>query len=385
MIVPVALRVIGIPLLKIKKVHYQPYRPESKTFLLIANHNETLDPAYEMVSLMRYVRYVSSDHVVRSGFAGWFFNFFGTLLIKHRDRPVEELIQNIKDTIAAGVSVGIHVEGGMSFNGESRYISPNTAKLVKEIGCPVITFRGVGGYLRAPRWGKHHRKGPLYAGVVREYTKEEINAMTVEEIHKAICRDLHVNAYEEQRKTGSIYQGEALAESCEIILYQCPVCRQVGTLHSKGEELACDCGYRVRMGEDGFFHDCGKGMRFDNVCEWERWQREAIKEYIDSFQDRKEQPVFQDEGQILKKIVDGKEILLSEKAVLALFYDRVELSWEGERWSAELTEVQKMDYVKWQSLLLVTGQDYFDIGSTVSRSATKYMDAWRHLTGRANY
>lgn len=384
-IVPLTLRVVKLPMSKFKGVHSKRYKPRNKTFLLIANHNESLDPAYEMLSLMQYVRYVSSDHVVRSGFKGKFLNFFGTPIIKYRDHPREELVNNILETLRIGVSVGIHAEGGMSFNGESRYISQNTAKLIKEAGCAIITYRSYGGYLRSPRWKKHHRKGPLFGQVVREYDPEEISNMTTEEVYQAICNDLYVNAYEEQRKSPKSYVCDSLAESCEIILYRCPMCKQISTLHSHGNLLSCDCGYSLEMKDDGFFHDCGHGVIFDNICEWEHWQRDSVKEYLDGFKGNSETPIFMDENQILVRITDKTETTVSEQATLKLFCDRLTLSYDSCELSIPIEKIRNMDYVKWQSLLIVTDDDYFEVNSVVPRSATKYMDAWRYLTGRPNY
>ncbi len=384
-IVPIALRVIGLPLVKIKQAHCERYRPKDDTFLLIANHNEIWDPAYEMVSLRRYIRFVSSDHVMRESFWGGFLHFFGTPIFKHRERPSEELNRHIIDSIRAGISVCIHAEGGVSFNGESRYILPHTASLIKRCNCAVITYRSVGGYLRAPRWKRHGRRGPLYSGVVREYSREEIGSMTEEQVYKALCKDLYVNSYDEQRKNPHSYVGESLAESCEIILYMCPKCGHIGSLHSSGNFLKCDCGYKVEMRSDGFFHDCGNGLVYDNICEWEHWQRKAICGYLDRFRIRTDTPALRDDGQILIKVEDGEEKEISRNAVLELYSDRIKISWENGVREIPLDKVKKMDYVKRQSLLLIADGEYFNISSVNPRSATKYLDAWRYLTGRPNY
>ena len=57
-------------------------------------------------------------------------------------------------------------------------------------------------------------------------------------------------------------------------VYVCPHCKQIGTLHSKGNFLTCDCGYKVEFGQDGFFHECEKALVFDNVLDWDKWQKE---------------------------------------------------------------------------------------------------------------
>ncbi|MBO5936025.1 MAG: hypothetical protein J6Q79_00250, partial [Clostridia bacterium] len=46
-------------------VHLDYHKPKHKTFILICNHTEAFDPGYEMAALKRYVRFVSSDHVLR--------------------------------------------------------------------------------------------------------------------------------------------------------------------------------------------------------------------------------------------------------------------------------------------------------------------------------
>ena len=48
-------------------------------------------------------------------------------------------------------------------------------------------------------------------------------------------------------------------------------------------------------------------------------------------------------------------------------------------------DVHKLDYVSHQSLLLITEDSYFDIGSAYPRSPTKYIEAWRFLTNRPSY
>lgn len=384
---PPAIRFIGMPAAKKLDFRYTPYKPHSKTFLMLANHNDKLDPLYELVTLRTYIRFVASDHVVRDGLFGKLINFFGTPIVKHRDRPGSELIKDIKDTIDAGIPVGLHAEGGTSYNGESRFISPNTAKMIKDLDCDVITFRSYGGYLRTPRWRTSSRKGPLFGGVVHEYSKEDIQKMTEEEIYKAITDDLYVNAFEEQRKNPHKYTGENLAEHCEIIVYECPACKTVGRLHSKGNLLKCDCGYTVEFGEDGLFHAVNGGeLLQEDLVAWDHWQRTAVQDILDAYKDNTEEPIFRDEHQTVTRIEnDGGKTHLTEDAVLELYHDRFELHWDGMDWSASHKDVKRLDFMKEQCLFLITDDVYYEIGSKVPRSPIKYVDAWRYLTGRPNY
>lgn len=381
----VILTVIGVPVVKARHYHYEPYKPKHDTFLLLANHNDILDPDYEMVHLRRYIRYVASDHVVRQGLFGKLVQFFGTPIVKHRDRPSEELTLDIRDTLAHGVSVGLHAEGGTSLNGESRYISPNTAKLIKDADCAVITYRMHGGYLRSPRWAVRQRKGPLYGGVVREYSREELREMSEEEVYAAICRDLYVNVYDEQRKSPQPYTGQNLAEHCEIILYMCPKCGKIGTLHSMGDHLFCDCGYKLLMEEDGFFHDCGMGVVYDNIRDWDIWQKQALRTHVTGFSQNFTDPIFRDDRQIIRRVEGDTKEAVTDEGEIALYYDRIELHWPGTDLVYAMGDIRKLDYVSRQSLLLITDDAYYDISSAYPRSPTKYIEAWRFLTDRPSY
>jgi len=385
-ILPAAIKILGPVVVKVFDFHGTPYKVKRTPFLLLGNHNDVMDPGYEMIALNRPMRFVASDHVVRDGFFGAFLKFFGNPIVKYRDRPGSALVEDILATLKAGIPVGIEVEGGTSFNGETRYISPNTAKMVKDAGVDVLFFRCHGGYMRSPRWCMERRTGPLFGGVSEVLTKEQIAEMTVDEIYDAICKGLYVNAYEEQRKNPQTYHADNLAEACEIVTFQCPVCHQVGTLHSKGNFLTCDCGYQLEMKDDGFFHDCGHGVIYDNIVDWDHWQKEAVKEYIDGFKDKPDQPIFHDEKQIVTRVDENEKTRICEDGVLELYYDRVELHGTGIDWSAPISDVTKMDYMRRQSLFVITDDVYYDLDAPeLPRSPLKYLYAWRYLTGRPNY
>jgi hypothetical protein len=156
--------------------------------------------------------------------------------------------------------------------------------------------------------------------VVHEYSKEDIRKMTEEEVYKAITDDLYVNAFEEQRKNPHKYTGENLAGHCEIIVYECPACKTVGRLHSKGNFLKCDCGYTVEFGEDGLFHAVNGGeLLQEDLVAWDHWQRTAVQDILDAYKDNTEEPIFRDEHQTVTRIEnDGGKTHLTEDAVLEL-------------------------------------------------------------------
>ena len=365
-------------------VHLDYHKPKHKTFILICNHTEALDPGYEMAALKRYVRFVSSDHVLRMN-VGWVFTKIGGVIIKYRDKPSEIINEDIKRNLRAGIPVGLHAEGAMTANGQTGFISEHTGRLVKESGAALVTYKFVGGYLRKPRWATTPRKGPIMGHFVNEYSPEELAELSVEEVTEIIRRDTYVNAYEEQRKNPYDYSGENLAECVERILYVCPECKKVGTLHSKGNNLICDCGYEVEMKSDGFFHDTGKGLHYDNVLDWDLWQRDIWKDMLLSADENT--VIFSEEGQKVKKVDAENEEILTEDGVLNLYKDRIEIitGEDKEPVVMEMSKITNVSIANKDTVFLVDDKIFLDIGSKTPRSPSKYVAAWRYLTDRPYY
>ena len=379
--VKTALAILKNKVIKENNIHLDYHKPKAKGFILIANHSDALDPGIQMVALNKYIRYVASDHTTRMKM-GWVFKYIGGVIVKYRDRPSSVLTEEIIRTVRAGIPVGLHAEGAITVNGQTGFISEHTGKLVKDSGVALITYRFVGGYLRKPRWASTKRTGPIIGHFVNEYSPEELSKLSVEEITEIIRRDTYVNAYEEQRKNPYDYDGENLAECVERILYVCPECGKVGTLHSKGNFLNCDCGYKVEMKKDGFFHDCGKGLTHDNVLDWDLWQRDIWKEKLLSAENGS--LIFSEGGQLVKKVDVDSEEILSEDATINLYSDKlvIELGEGKDAIIMEMSKIKQLSLAGKDSILIVDDKLFLDIGSETPRSSTKYIAAWRYLTGK---
>lgn len=363
-------------------VHLEYYKPKHKSFILITNHTESFDPGYEMAAMRKYIRYVASDHTTRMK-TGWIYTVIGGVIIKHRDRPSSELTENIIKNLKAGIPVGLHAEGAMTSNGQTGFISEHTGQLVKDSGAALITYRFVGGYLRKPRWAEKSRSGPIIGHVVGEYSPEELAKMSVQEITELIRRDTYVNVYDEQKKDPKEYAGENLAECVERILYVCPKCNQVGTLHSRGNSLTCDCGYSVDMGTDGLFHDTGSGLIHDNVLSWDLWQREVWKERV--LAAKEGECIFSEEGQIVKKVEGDEDIVLTENAKISLYPEKFVVEYDGETITMDMGKIKQVSLSHKDALLIVDDKVFLDIRCHIPRSPNKYIAAWRYLTGKEYY
>lgn len=357
------------------------YRPKHDTFILIANHSDALDPVYMLYAVKKYVRFVISDHLVNKPILNLILRKISGFIVREREKPSSEMVNNILKSIKEGVSVAICVEGTITPNGETGFFSPRTGQLIKDSGVALITFRLNGGYFHTPKWGTGLRKGPVRGSVVREYSPEELKEMTVEEINEVIKNDIYVNVFDDLKKNKNEYKGKNLAEHVERVLFMCPHCFEVGKLHSKGDYLTCDCGYKVELRADGFFYPLRKKLVFDNILDWDKWQKEQWKERVLSAGTG--ELIFEESGQRISTIVDRKRKSISENAILRICQDRFEIVLnENETITIPIDTVKLVMSISIEALLIIDQERYFYIKTHKPRATSKYVAAWRYLIGK---
>ncbi len=373
--------IVKIPAVKILQFSDKEVRIKDRPYIVFANHSDSIDPAYIIKTTKHYVRFVMSDHVMRMGLIGKLYKLLDAPIVFEREKGTDALYKSIVDNIKAGVNVAMYPEGALTNTGETGFISKRNAALIKECDCTFVTYRGRGGYLKKPRWAKSSRKGPLFGEVVNIYSKEQIRAMSEDELYKHIIEDLYVNIYDEQRKDPHAYIGEDPAEHAEIILYGCPQCKSIGNLRTKGREIFCNCGFRAEIDDFGFWH--GENMEFDNIPEWDSFQKKLLKEITDRAKGT-EELLFRDNEQQIYTIENGEVKTLSENGMIELFADRVVITAEDREITVPVNDINSAKTSSRMNLLLVTKEGYFEIKSTYPRSATKYIVAIRYLQGKEN-
>lgn len=373
--------IVKHPAVKILRFSDKEIKIKEQPYLVFANHTYALDPIFIIKTMKRYVRFVMSDHVIRSGFVGKIYNFLDAPIIFEREKGTDPLFNDIVQNIKAGVNVAMYPEGCLTSTGETGFISKRNATLVKECDCTFVTYRAKGGYLKKPRWAKNSRKGPLAGEVVNIYTKEQIRSMTEDEIYKHILEDLHLNAYDEQRKKPAEYICEDPAEFAEVILYGCPACKKIGKLRTKKDKIFCTCGFEATVDNYGFWHS--DKLEFDNIVEWDSFQKKLLKDLTDKAQNTSG-IIFSDNEQQIFSIENSEMITVSENGTINLCGDRVELITENETIAIPLEAINSVKTSARMNLLLVTNKGYYEVRSTYPRSATKYIVAIRYLQGKEN-
>ena len=374
--------IVKIPAVRALRYHDDgEVRIKKQPYLVFANHSDSMDPVYIIKTLKRYVRFVMSDHVMRSGLVGKIYNFLDCPIVFEREKGTDVLFNDIVANIKAGVNVAMYPEGALTSVGETQFISKRNAALVKQCDCTFVTFRTKGGYFKKPRWVKNPRKGPIHGEVVHIYSREDIRKMTEEEIYQHIVEDLYVNAYDEQRKNPYEYICEDPAESAEIILYGCPKCQSIGKLKTKGDKIFCPCSFEATVDNYGFWHS--DDLPFDNIIEWDKFQKELLRNVIEEKKGTREL-IFEDDHQIVAEVHGAESVPRSENAKLQLFADKLLITTEKEVYTIPLADIQSIKTSAKMNILLVSKEHYFEIKSPVPRSATKYIVATRYLQNKEN-
>jgi 1-acyl-sn-glycerol-3-phosphate acyltransferase len=257
-------------------------------FLITANHNGELDPAFLAMSFPEHMYFVSSEHVFRKGWISKLLVYFFAPIARVKGMTDATAALNIIRAIKRNTNVCLFAEGNRSYNGVTGPIFPATGKLAKATGASLVTYRLEGGYLTTPRWSRTTRKGHMRGYVVNVYTPEQLKQMTPEEVNDHIRADIWEDAFERQLEKPYQYRHKELAKGLENAIYFCPACGEPGKLHSGGDVFRCECGMRVRFTPTGFFEKVEAGdpdLRFTTIRDWDDWQNKRILEYASSLQD----------------------------------------------------------------------------------------------------
>lgn len=265
-------------------------------YLITANHNGDLDPAFVAIGLKQHMYFVASEHIFRKGFLSWILTyFFGPIArVKGMTDATAALsiLRAMKKT-----NVCLFAEGNRSYNGVTGPIFPATGKLAKATGASLVTYRFEGGYLTTPRWSHSIRKGRMVGRLVNIYSPEQLKQMTPDEVNEHIREDIMEDAFERQLISPYLYKGKDLAKGLENALYFCPKCGRTGTLRSEKNIFSCSCGLRVRFSETGFFEQVSPEdppVPFRTVRDWDYWQDRRVTDYAASLKDG--EIAYSDEG-----------------------------------------------------------------------------------------
>ncbi len=252
---------------------YTVNNPLSEPYIVLSNHVTDFDPILLGLAFQQPMRFVASEHVARWGFLYQLLKFCFDPILRYKGSLAPSTIREMFQTIKKGQNVCIFAEGIRSWDGLSCPILPSTGKMVKSARCGMITHKLTGGYFASPGWSESTRYGEINSTVVGVYTKEEMSKMTAEEINAIIVRDLFEDAYARQLSEPKRYKSKKTAEGLENLLFLCPECGAIDTIHTHGIKVTCSsCGHSFTYNEYGMLD----GTKFSTVRELAAWQKNEV-------------------------------------------------------------------------------------------------------------
>jgi len=302
-------------------------------FVFLPNHTNQWDPFLLCFAMLRPIRWVASDGVIRDLVKHLV--IWGGVIPKVKGQSDMITIEGLRKAIALGYPVGIFPEGEQTWNGETKELIPATAKLVRFLKVPVIVPIFKGGFLTKPRWSWQTRRNRIEVHITKIIDAEEIKTMKLAEIERRIEEALKHNDYEWQKEQKIPLRSKKRAEHLELAHYICPSCKELGNMKSQGNSLFCSCGYRVEIDPYGFFQYPEGGVSFESPGAWMRWQDDLLVERIKEALDEaacggEEDPILLQDSDITlakgERAVKMKPVLTGEAR---LYKDRIEVGDPG--------------------------------------------------------
>lgn len=292
-------------------------------FIVVCNHVTDWDPLLVGAAFRSQMYFLASEHIMRLGFVSRLLDWLVHPITRQKGGSAAGAVMEMLRVTRAGYNVALFPEGNRTWDGVTREFPASTGKLIKQSGASLVTFRLRGGYLSSPRWsGDSVRRGLLRGELVKVYTAEELKGMSALQINAAIARDIHVDAFDDQRSRPILYHGRNLAENLETLLFICPKCFSHATLYSAGDDFRCRrCGFATHYAPTGAF--VGGDTPFPDVRSWNRWQDKQIEKLCREA--KEEQPIFSDENLELYSIQTGRSSELVARGELTLYRDHLEL------------------------------------------------------------
>lgn len=344
-------------------------------FLLVSNHVTDWDPVLVGCSFPDNMYFVASEHILRSKPFGKLISRLQAPIPRQKGGGAAGTVMAMLRHLKAGDSVGVFPEGNRTWDGLPNPYPPAIGKLARASGAKLVTYRLSGGYFTSPRWaGASIRRGRMRGRIVNVYEPEELRAMTPAQINALIAGDLREDAYEEQRKDPVRYRGRRIAEHLERLLFICPACGRLHTLQSKNDTVRCwKCGFSFRYLPTGFL--AGADLPYDNIRDWNAWQREEIFRLCDQAEEDK--PIFTDTDMRTDRVLFAKGEQAVAKGEMKLYKDRLEIPGV----TIPLSDLTGVALVGAQDLYLGVGDDSYLVRSSLVRCMVKYLTACQRLTG----
>lgn len=204
------------------------------------------------------------------------------------------LIRDLKHALhEKKVSVLMYPEAGYSFDGCATALPEKLGGLLKMLKVPVVTVITHGAFARDPLYnGLRLRRVKVSAEVKLLLTPDEIEQKSVPELDKMLKNEFTFDNFAWQYENKVEIDEPFRATGLERILYKCADCGTEGKMEGKGTELVCHaCGKRHTLSAFGRLEADDGETRFPHIPDWYAWERDCVREELESGTYRLDTPV----------------------------------------------------------------------------------------------
>lgn len=253
-------------------------------FIVLGNHPSKLDPFIMASALSPHrINFLGTNYYFRNPILHSAFKAGGIIpkIQFYKDIRAVRLMSRV---ISRGGILGICPEGQRSVTGTLLPISDAIAKSIKLYKVPVVAVVSNGAYLSLPRWSSFSRRGAIEVSVKPILSADDIQKLTVKEIHEVVCKSLDYNDFEWSKRRQISFKHKKIAERIDSILHECPSCGAENAMKSEGSRLYCrHCGNTAIMDEYGLLKPENENcIVFEDAVKWFEWQKSRMSDRLRS-------------------------------------------------------------------------------------------------------
>lgn len=242
-------------------------------FIVLCNHESFYDFFYVSELLADYnPSYVINDHIATAPVARTIARRTG--MIPKKLFYADTAALKIAHTYKAGYSVVVFPEGRLSVDGRNYPIVEKAGFLYQTLKTDIVIVRIKGAHFANPKWRKAFYKTDIYASVKTVIPKEEVAALSRDELDARIEAEI---CYNESEDPKGCFHKKNRAKGLEHVLFRCADCGTLYTTVTKGADLICTaCGSVHHLDESFLFTDEMKSIPdyYDRIKEMEKKELE---------------------------------------------------------------------------------------------------------------
>ena len=251
--------------------------------LILMNHSSFID-----LKIISKVFYPRSINIIctSDGFIGkkWLMRNLGCV-------PTNKFVSDaklVKDMVycvnTLKDSILMYPEASYSFDGTATPLPQTLGKLLKLLKVPVIMVKTYGAFSRDPLYNNLQlRNVKVSADIEYLLSPQEIQQKTVEELNNILKDKFTFDSFKWQQENDITIDESFRADCLNRVLYKCPHCKNEGNLIGKGITIKCNsCNTEYELTTKGYLNCLNNEGKFNHIPDWYRWEREEVKQEIDS-------------------------------------------------------------------------------------------------------